>query len=114
MRQAHFAGFGYVAPSHQARIRYGVMGRSKLALHYQRVIIENAGHADYLEVSIASSKLSGGSTPETRRASIVLPDPGGPTRRMLPDIVIRFKSMACLFSRESVHHVVDVVLHRGL
>jgi hypothetical protein len=47
MSEAHFARFGYVAVSHKARIRYGVMGRSKLALYDQRVIIENAGHAEY-------------------------------------------------------------------
>ena len=83
MGEADFSGLRHMAPADQTGIGYGMMRGAELPLNDERAVIEHCGDAEYLGGSSASSKLNGGSIPETRWASIVLPDPGGPIMRTL-------------------------------
>src|SRR4029453_7886157 len=82
--QRHFARHRHVAPADQPRIRDGLVGRAKRAGRDQRrAVAGEARDAVDTRLSMASARVIAGKMVVSRRASIDLPAPGGPSKRTL-------------------------------
>ena len=78
MGQAHFARARSLASADEADLAHGVVRRAKGPRARQAAEAESSPATLWMAVtSSASSLVSGGSRPGRRRASMVLPAPGG-------------------------------------
>jgi hypothetical protein len=82
--QRHFARHRHVAPADQPRIREGVVGRAKGRVVTHAVWSPVRPATRWIRVvSIASARVIAGRMVVSRRASIDVPAPGGPSKRRL-------------------------------
>ena len=84
MRETHFAGPRMRTSTDKCRIRNCVCGARNGRSASRPAPGGRSPATECTEVASSdSSKVNGGRMPGTRRAIIVLPAPGGPTRRRL-------------------------------
>ena len=84
MGEAHLAGTRAHTAADHGRRRGAVMRRAKRRRREQGPLGASSPATEWMRVtSSASSRVSAGSSDGSRRASIVLPVPGGPARRTL-------------------------------